>query len=95
MSMRTVTMAVCAVDLAACVIIAFASLYPGSDAATRGLDQAAGVFVTALFLVTAIPGFALAWFRRAPVTGLMLALAFPAGFVVAFVAAVMAFAQAG
>ena len=88
-------MAVCAVDIAAWVIIASTSFYSGSDAATRGLDQAAGVFATALFLVTAVPGFALAWFRRAPVTALMLALAFPAGFVVAFVAAIMAFAQAG
>jgi hypothetical protein len=92
MRLRTATILVCAVDFAAWVIIAFATFISGSDAATRGLDKDAGVFVTALLLVTAVPAVALTLSGRAPVTALVLALAFPVGFVAAFVAAIIAFA---
>lgn len=92
MKLRTATILVCAGDFAAWAIIAFVTFNSGSDPATRGLDQGAGVFVTALFLVTVVPAVALALSGRAPVTALVLALVFPAGFMVAFVAAIMAFA---
>ena len=59
------------------------------DAATRGLDQAAGVLVTALLLITTVPAFALWLRRRAPRTALALALAFPGTFAVLFAIAVV------
>ncbi|HEV8552284.1 MAG TPA: hypothetical protein VGR65_02710 [Casimicrobiaceae bacterium] len=65
----------------------------GSDAATKGLDEGAGLIVTALFFVTGAPALALAVLCRAPKTALTLALAFPAAFAVLFVAAVIAFAR--
>jgi hypothetical protein len=73
-------------------LVAFAAFTSGSDAATKGLDQGAGLVVTALFLVTGAPALALALLGRAPVAALIFALAFPIAFAVAFVAAVIAFA---
>jgi hypothetical protein len=90
--LRTATITVCLFDAAAWTLVAVATFMSGSDAATRGLDQAAGVVVTTLFLVTAAPAFALILLGRAPVTALVLALAFPAIVVVAFVVTVIAFA---
>ena len=92
MKRRTVTIIVCAFDAAAWVFVAFAAFTSGSDAATRGLDRAAGLIVTALFLVTGAPAVALVSLRRAPATALALALAFPAVFAALFVAAIVAFA---
>jgi hypothetical protein len=91
-TLRTATITVCLFDAAAWILVALATFMSGSDPATRGLDQAAGVVVTALFLVTAAPAFALILLGRAPVTALVLALAFPAIVAVAFVAAIIAFA---
>jgi hypothetical protein len=62
-----------------------------SDPATRAFDIAAGVAVTALFVLTAVPALVLAMFRRVPRTSLALALAFPAGCLMLFVAAALAF----
>jgi hypothetical protein len=90
--LRTATSIVCIVDAAAWILVAFATFMPGSDAATRGLDQAAGVVVTVLFLVTAAPASALTFLGRAPATALALALAFPAAFAIAFVVTIFAFA---
>jgi hypothetical protein len=92
MNRRTATIAVCLVDAAAWAFVAFAAFTSGSDAATRGLDEGAGVVVTALFLVTGAPALALTLLGRAPTAALVLALAFPVAFGVAFVAAVIAFA---
>ncbi len=92
MKRRTVTIVVSLFDAAVWAVVAFATFFSGSDAATRGLDQAAGWIVTALFLVTGAPALALALLHRAPATALTLALAFPAAFAIAFVAAVVAFA---
>ena len=90
--LRTATITACLFDAAAWILVALATFMSGSDPATRGLDQAAGVVVTALFLVTAAPAFALTLLGRAAVTALVLALAFPAIVAVAFVAAIIAFA---
>jgi hypothetical protein len=92
MRLRTATIIVCLVDAAAWILLVTATFMSGSDAATRGLDQAAGLVVTALFVVTAVPALALALRRRAPATALTLALAFPAVLVVVFVVTVVAFA---
>jgi hypothetical protein len=93
MKLRTATIIVCLVDIAVWVFVAFATFMSGSDAATKGLDESAGLIVTALLLVTGAPALALALLRRAPTTALVLALAFPAAFVALFVAAVIAFAR--
>ena len=92
MKLRTATIIVGLVDAAAWAFVAFATFMSGSDAATKGLDQGAGLIVTALFLITAVPALALALAGRAPAIALTLALAFPAAFVVLFVVAVIAFA---
>jgi hypothetical protein len=92
MNRRTVTLTIGLVDGVVWAFVAFAAFSSGSDAATKGLDQGAGLVVTVLFLFTGAPALALAWFGRAPIAALMLALAFPIAFVVAFVAAVIAFA---
>lgn len=92
MRLRALTLAACAVDLAAWAVLAYATFLSGSDAATRGLDQTAGWLVTGLFLLTAVPAFALVQTGRAPRTALALALAFPLAFALAFVAAVVVFA---
>lgn len=93
MKLRNATIVVCLVDAAVWVFVAFATFMSGSDAATKGLDEGAGLIVTALFLVTGAPALALVLLGRAPRTALTLALAFPAAFVVLFVAAVIAFAR--
>ena len=90
MNLRTATIIVGLVDAAAWAFVAFATFTSGSDAATKGLDEGAGLIVTALFLLTGAPALALALLRRAPTTGLTLALAFPVAFAALFVAAVVA-----
>jgi len=93
MKLRNATLIVCIVDAVVWIFVAFATFMSGSDAATKGLDEGAGLIVTALFLVTGAPSLALVLLGRAPKTALTLALAFPAAFVVLFVAAVIAFAR--
>jgi hypothetical protein len=89
MRLRPVTIAVCVLDTIAAVFIAFATFYSESDPAAKGLDQAAGGAVTALFTVTGAPALALTALRRAPRTALVLALAFPVVVVLLFVAAIV------
>jgi len=92
MKLRTATIIACLIDAVAWAFVAFATFMSGSDAATKGLDKAAGLIVTALFLVTGAPALALTLLGRAPATALTLALAFPAAFAALFVVAVIAFA---
>jgi hypothetical protein len=92
MNLRSTTIIVGLVDAVAWAFVAFAAFMSASDAATRGLDQSAGLIVTALFLVTGAPALALALLGRAPVVALMLALAFPVVLAAVFVAAIVAFA---
>jgi hypothetical protein len=91
MNLRTATIIAGLVDAAVWAFVAFAAFTSGSDAATRGLDEGAGLVVTALFLVTGAPALALGLSGRAPRTALTLALAFPAAFAALFVAALVAF----
>jgi hypothetical protein len=83
---------VCLVDATVWAFVAVASLTSQSDAATKGLDQGAGLIVTALFLLTGAPALALTLWGRAPIAALTLALAFPAAFAAIFIAVVIAFA---
>jgi hypothetical protein len=92
MNLRTATIIVCIVDTAAWIVVLFATIGSGSDAATKGLDQGAGLVVTALFLVTGAPALALTLLGRGPVTALVLSLAFPVLFAAVLVATVIAFA---
>jgi hypothetical protein len=92
MNLRRLTFIVAAIDFAAWAFVALAAFVSGSDAATKGLDQAAGLLVTALFLVTGAPALALTLLGRAPATALALAIAFPATLAVAFTVAIVAFA---
>ena len=90
MNRRNVTLAVGAIDAIVWAAIAVAALMARSDPATKGLDEATGWAVTALFLITGMPAIVLAWRRRAPATALVLALAFPAAFAALFIAVLLA-----
>ncbi len=91
MSLRFATIIVSVLDFVAWIFIASATLLSGSDQATKGLDNVAGMAVTALLLVTGAPALVLALKARAPKTALALALTFPATFAVLFIALVVAF----
>ena len=69
-----------------------ATFLSGSDPATKGLDNAAGIVATTILLVTALPALVLALTRRAPRLALTLALAFPVVLALLFMAIVVAFA---
>ena len=92
MSRRTVTIGVCMLDTLVWGVVAFATFFSGSDPATKGLDQAAGIAVTALFVLTGAPALALTASGRAPGAALTLALAFPVVLALLFVAAIVGFA---
>jgi hypothetical protein len=92
--MRIAAIIIGLLDALACAIIAVATYNSGSDPATIGFDYAAGVIVTGLFVVTALPALVMAFIRRAPKTALALALAFPAIFILLFAGAVTLFAKA-
>ena len=91
MNFRIVTLSIAIIDTVAFALIAAATFLSGSDAATKGLYVAAGLAVTALFVVTGLPALILAWRGRWPRLALGLSLAFPAVFVAAFVAVVVSF----
>jgi hypothetical protein len=93
MNRRIATIVVGLLDALGWAVVAVATFNSDSDHATIGFDHAAGVIVTALFVVTGLPALVLTYLRRAPKTALALALAFPATFAVLFVAAVVAFAR--
>lgn len=88
---RAVTIVIALMDALCCAGVAVGTFNSGSDPATIGFDYAAGAIVAGLFLVTGLPALVMAWRRRAPRIALALALAFPALFVVLFVAAVVVF----
>lgn len=91
MTLRFVTIIVSILDFLAWIFIASATFLSGSDQATKGLDNVAGMAVTALILVTGVPALVLALKARGAKTALALALAFPATFAVLFIALVVAF----
>ncbi|MFI5022917.1 MAG: hypothetical protein ACHQRJ_14870 [Alphaproteobacteria bacterium] len=87
--MRPATISLCLLDAAAWIFLAVAYFFSDSDPATKGFDIAAGMIVTVLFLITAVPALVFALLRRLPKTALALALAFPAAFGLLFLAAVL------
>jgi hypothetical protein len=88
---QAITVAIALLDAAGCIVVAVAAYNSGSDPATIGFDYAAGVIVSALFLLTGLPALILTYLKRAPRTALILALAFPAIFAILFITAVVIF----
>ena len=88
--MRIATIVISLLDAIGWAFVAFATFLSGSDPATKGLDDAAGMIVTALFLATAAPALVLGVLDRAPRLALSLALAFPAAVILLTLAAVVA-----
>jgi hypothetical protein len=60
MTLRFATIIVSVLDFVASIFIASATFLSGSDQATKGLDNVAGMAVTALILVTGVPALVLA-----------------------------------
>jgi hypothetical protein len=75
--MRTATVIVALFDIAVWLFVAVATFLSGSDPATRGLDDTAGLATTVLLLATGLPALLLALADLAPRFALILALAFP------------------
>jgi hypothetical protein len=90
--MRTATLVIGGLDAVVWLAVALALFLSGSDPATKGLDEMAGLLVTGLFLLTGLPALILGWRRATPRLALALAVAFPAAFAVLFAGAVIAFA---
>jgi hypothetical protein len=92
MNLRTSTFVIGSLDALVTAFIAVGTYNSTSDNATIGLDHAAGVIIAGLFLLTGLPALVVAGLGRAPKTGFTLALAFPAIFVVLFVATLIVMA---
>jgi hypothetical protein len=75
--LRLTTLIIALVDTAIFLFAASVTLFSGSDAATRGLDNAAGWGIVALFAITVAPALVLLWRGKAPRTALALVLAPP------------------
>ena len=88
---RTAAIIVGAADCLAAAAVALVLFGSGSDPATKGFDIAGGWAVVLLLLVSGVPGLVLALTNRASKTALTLALGFPIGFVLFYIAAVIAF----
>jgi hypothetical protein len=82
--LRLATLIIALFDTAVFLFAVSVTFFSGSDAATKGLDNAAGWAMVALFALTAAPALVLLWRQRAPRTALAFAIAFPAA-IVAFI----------
>jgi len=91
MNPRSLALIIGVLDTIALVVAVSTLLPSASDPATRGLDNAADAAIALIYAVTALPALVLVWRRRAPRTALTLAIAFPAVFAAAFLAAVIAY----
>jgi hypothetical protein len=89
---RIATLIIGALDTVAWLAVMTVTFFSQSDPATKGLDVTAGLLVTALYLLTGLPGLLLAWHAMKLRLALTLALAFPAVFAVLFIGVVIAFA---
>jgi len=90
-TIRDTTYIMCVLDAVGWAFASIAYFASGSDPSTKGFDHAAGVIVTTLFVITAIPACVLTLMNRAPKTALTFALAFPSAFAVLFLTAMIAF----
>jgi hypothetical protein len=80
--MRLATLIIALLDTALLLFAISITFFSGSDAATKGLDNAAGWGVLLLFAVTAAPALVLWWRNKAPRAALAFALALPVSIVV-------------
>ena len=87
---RIITLIVCALDVIGWVLTLIGYLRTQSGQATAGMDYVALVFITGLFVLTAVPAVVLILLRRSERTALGLSLAFPAILAIIAVAAIMA-----
>lgn len=87
--MRLATWIIAWLDMAGFLFAVSVTFFSGSDAATKGLDNAAGWAIVALFAVTVAPAFVLLWHGKAARTALALVLA-PPLVIVAALAAIVA-----
>jgi hypothetical protein len=85
--MRAATLIIGALDCLVGIGIALALFASGSDPATKGLDNAAGVLALVTALATGVPALMLWYLRRAPRAALALAIAFPVALIALVVAA--------
>ncbi len=92
MSMRAVTLLIGGLDTLAWIWLAAGTFFSSADPATRALDTFAGWLITILFVITAVPALILAGLNRWPRRALALSLAFPGGFMLLFIVAVIVFA---
>jgi hypothetical protein len=92
MRVHFITLIVCALDAIGWILFVVGYLASQSDQATAGLDYAALVLATGLFVLTAVPAFVLVLLRRSEKTALGLSLAFPATLVILLIGAVLALA---
>ena len=76
--MRLATWIIALFDTAVFLFAVSVTFFSGADAATKGLDNAAGWGMVAFYALTAGAALVLLWRGRAPRTALALALAFPA-----------------
>lgn len=86
--MRLAVLVLAGLQAALLIIGGFKGLFSGSDPATRGLDQLAGLAALAVAALTVAPAFALAWTNRLLVLALVLTLlpVFVLGAVIAWLA---------
>jgi hypothetical protein len=75
--MRLVAWIIALIDTAVFAFAVSVTFFSGSDAATKGLDNAAGWGIVALFAITVAPALVLLWHGKAPRTALALVLAPP------------------
>jgi hypothetical protein len=86
--MRLAVLVLAGLQAALLIIGGFKGLFSGSDPATRGLDQLAGLAALAVAALTVAPAFALAWVNRYVGLALVLTLlpVFVLGAVIAWLA---------
>ncbi len=87
--LRLTTIIIALLDTALFLFGVSVTFFSGSDPATKGLDNAAGWAMVALFALTAAPALLLLWRKRAPRAALAFAIAFPAA-IVAFIVVIAA-----
>ena len=75
--MRIATFLIAGLSTIAWLLVVGLTLWSASDPATADLDMLAGVAVTIVYCLTAVPALLLLLYRRAPRIAFALAIAFP------------------
>ena len=91
MRARKAAIVIGAADCVVAAGVAIALFKSNSDPATKGFDIVGAGVVILLLILTGGPGFLLGLGDRAPRTALALTLAFPVGFILVYISAMIAF----